>query len=64
MVATVQKCHYEALKTLKMLWFPALFQMNPTRGFTASVRPSCIGNAQGINAIFQNILWFVVFLSR
>ena len=39
MVATVQKCHYEALKTFKMLWFPAKLPMNPTRVFTASSTP-------------------------
>ena len=45
MVATVQKRHYEPLKTLKMLWFPVLQQWTLPGGSQLPVLSSCIGNS-------------------
>ena len=44
MVGTVQKCHYEALKTLKMLCFLALCQWNLPGSLQLPGAPNCIDN--------------------
>ena len=53
MVATVKKFHYEALKTLQMLWFPTLRQgtlpglsiWTLPEGSQLPVHPSWIGKS-------------------
>ena len=69
---TVQKFHYEALKTLKMLWFPAFANgpcqgcyLDPARGFTACRAPkfhwqiTITHRGSPPKLIFQNSHWFV-----